>query len=261
MSVSLPGRAPDFSIVWPADGTYGEGDPLPIGSGVELLVDTSSGDTASYVIGTDSFGKYLTSPGLRTSLSAMVPPTRDDLVDAVVARFRASTETPITGRILTASGTFRHPFSAASDITKMTFPPSAPPVHRSEAYAGGVRAVQPETAPSTHYREIRARVSAENLSVEWLDPTIGPGTGEFVVEPHGSPLTLHFNEPGTLLVTESTKIYGFDLWNELEQAATGMWSVRQRQTLTGNAGGWPLRQRQNAGATGTWPLRQRQNGT
>lgn len=41
----------------------------------------------------------------------------------------------------------------------------------------------------------------------------------------------------------------------------GMWNLRQRQSLTGNAGGWPLRQRQNGGATGSWPLRQRQTGT
>lgn len=37
----------------------------------------------------------------------------------------------------------------------------------------------------------------------------------------------------------------------------GMWSLRQRQTLTGNAGGWPLRQRNNGAASGSWPLRQR----
>lgn len=42
---------------------------------------------------------------------------------------------------------------------------------------------------------------------------------------------------------------------------SGMWNLRQRQSLTGNAGGWPLRQRQNGGATGSWPLRQRQTGT
>ncbi len=41
----------------------------------------------------------------------------------------------------------------------------------------------------------------------------------------------------------------------------GMWNLRQRQSLTGNAGGWPLRQRQTGGATGSWPLRQRQTGT
>jgi len=40
----------------------------------------------------------------------------------------------------------------------------------------------------------------------------------------------------------------------------GMWSVRQRQTPSGNTGGWPLRQRHNGGATGSWPLRQRQAG-
>lgn len=42
---------------------------------------------------------------------------------------------------------------------------------------------------------------------------------------------------------------------------SGMWNLRQRQSLTGNAGGWPLRQRQTGGATGSWPLRQRQTGT
>lgn len=42
---------------------------------------------------------------------------------------------------------------------------------------------------------------------------------------------------------------------------SGMWGLRQRQSLAGNAGGWPLRQRQTGGATGTWPLRQRQTGT
>lgn len=36
--------------------------------------------------------------------------------------------------------------------------------------------------------------------------------------------------------------------------------LRQRQTPAGNPDGWPLRARQNAGATGSWPLRQRQTG-
>lgn len=40
----------------------------------------------------------------------------------------------------------------------------------------------------------------------------------------------------------------------------GMWNVRQRQSLAGNAGGYPTRQRQNGGATGSWPHRQRQTG-
>lgn len=40
---------------------------------------------------------------------------------------------------------------------------------------------------------------------------------------------------------------------------SGAPSVRQRQTLDATVGGWPLRQRQNGGATGTWPLRQRGN--
>jgi len=43
--------------------------------------------------------------------------------------------------------------------------------------------------------------------------------------------------------------------------SSGMWATRQRQTLPGTVGGWPLRQRQNGNATGSWPLRQRQTGT
>lgn len=38
----------------------------------------------------------------------------------------------------------------------------------------------------------------------------------------------------------------------------GVRYLRQRQTLTANNGSWPLRQKQNGGATGSWPLRQRQ---
>ena len=40
---------------------------------------------------------------------------------------------------------------------------------------------------------------------------------------------------------------------------TGVWRVRQRQSLAG-ADGWPVRQRQHGGASGSWPLRQRQSG-
>lgn len=44
---------------------------------------------------------------------------------------------------------------------------------------------------------------------------------------------------------------------EIPQAATGMWRLRQRQSLPGTDS-WPLRQRQNGGHTGSWPLRGRQ---
>jgi len=41
---------------------------------------------------------------------------------------------------------------------------------------------------------------------------------------------------------------------------TSAWGLRQRQTPAGGPDGWPLRARQNAGATGSWSLRHRQNG-
>lgn len=44
------------------------------------------------------------------------------------------------------------------------------------------------------------------------------------------------------------------------RSSEGMWNVRQRQTLGGNSGGWPTRQRQNGGATGAYSVRQRQTG-
>lgn len=44
------------------------------------------------------------------------------------------------------------------------------------------------------------------------------------------------------------------------KSPSGMWNTRQRQTASGNAGGWPLRQRHNGGVTGSHPLRQRQTG-
>jgi hypothetical protein len=40
---------------------------------------------------------------------------------------------------------------------------------------------------------------------------------------------------------------------------TGMWRLRQRQSLVGSDG-WPLRQRQQGKHSGSWPLRQRQRG-
>lgn len=45
----------------------------------------------------------------------------------------------------------------------------------------------------------------------------------------------------------------------LTPQVTGVWPLRQRQSLAG-APGWPLRQRQSGGATGSWALRQRQRG-
>lgn len=56
------------------------------------------------------------------------------------------------------------------------------------------------------------------------------------------------------------RLYRYDIWNGIAAPTKGMWGMRQRQSLAGNAGGWPLRQRQNGGATGSWPLRQRQTG-
>lgn len=46
----------------------------------------------------------------------------------------------------------------------------------------------------------------------------------------------------------------------LPSTAVGMWTTRQRQTLTGNAGGWATRQRGTGSANGGWPLRHRQTG-
>lgn len=62
-------------------------------------------------------------------------------------------------------------------------------------------------------------------------------------------LTVHSGETHFVTVTNTVTFPG------------GLWGLRQRQSLAGNAGGWPLRQRQNGGATGSWPLRQRQTGT
>lgn len=63
---------------------------------------------------------------------------------------------------------------------------------------------------------------------------------------------------------EATRLYQGPrfrfLFDEPVVTTKGAWGLRQKQVLAGNAGGWPLRQRQNGGATGTWPLRQRQTG-
>lgn len=52
---------------------------------------------------------------------------------------------------------------------------------------------------------------------------------------------------------------GLSVFRYATTSGTGLWLLRQRQTLPG-AGSWPLRQRQHGGATGSWPLRQRQRG-
>jgi len=62
--------------------------------------------------------------------------------------------------------------------------------------------------------------------------------------------------------------YSLDVWcddrddwlDPLPRESQTQWTTRQRQTSSGNAGGRPLRQRQNAGQTGGYPGRQRQNG-
>lgn len=69
------------------------------------------------------------------------------------------------------------------------------------------------------------------------------------------------NASGTIVPISATASYRPPRYRFVyPDTLSGLWLTRQRQTATGNAGGWPLRQRSNGGMTGAWNLRQRQTG-
>jgi len=111
-------------------------------------------------------------------------------------------------------------------------------------------------------------VATGTVSAVGAGSLVEPGVVTFSVDPDDLEqliLLRGTSDPDLNVIVSNmafTRVVTWDDYRYIFDApqGNGMWTRRQRQTLSGNTGGWPLRQRHNGGATGSWPLRQRQAG-
>lgn len=246
MSITLPSRAPDYTIQFPADGVYAPGTELQMGGGLALA-------GTEFTVDTDGRGQHILIEDDPFSLGGLMlvgaPPTLPD-VDEVYVRARFYFEA----------------FFPAGNVDDLEF-------GTGNAYIS----IGQRTVPNRYYmgvgygsdfeifyttdiyieRRLAIKPGIALAEIEISDPDT---TGSILEDSWSiSPASVTASDWPAYLFTRNNvntpRIYAFDIWNGVADPAAGMWKARQRQNPAGNTGGWPTRHRQNAGDTGGWATR------
>ena len=256
MAVSLPSRAPDHEIIWPAtDGVYAA---VELTGG--LVFSERNPSRPGLEVGTDARGRYLAIPaGFRvaTMVADVSGTPAGDRASMAAGWVESYTPGPHSVE------DFNHdhrvditgPWFTMTERWAWSIPPHGG--DRLWWYRAGIDG--PDSGRfdvQFTSRKFRAeRGAGQSYSVE--DPASGPP------QSHD-----YSNTPGSVVATvpsqislyrpydtdPSPRLYRADFWYDL-LPHTGMWSTQQVGTSGGTSGGWPLKH----GTTGSWPLSHRNN--
>ena len=263
MTVTLPSRDPDYELVIPSSGTgIDEITYDGVIGGITIPADVGTVDT-----GTDGTGDYITPASGTTTARFTLSGIYDEFPG--VTQFAVELRCEFVRLGGPSDGNASVVFWAGGSRIRMFDRPGVPLV-TAIPWSNDVQTLNTSWASgggTTGYRRIAWVDTFPTLDITTDEPYAGAGTGVDIPVSNptgvtelgaGSPWFLQFDQG----LYHEIRCYGARIWIGPDDTpmSAGLWGLRQRQTLSGNAGGWPLRQRQNGGHTGSWTLRQRQTG-
>jgi len=266
MAISIPGRAPDYGLQLPPQGVYSgdiEDFSIPVGGGVNI---TRYPTTDAMWVEGGAYGDYLRASGFAPSMFYKDP-------DAPAP---ASSPGVVTMRIVSTLADYSFGWIGGGWALYFT---------DADWNYGTITYLEPNNSASPRVYRFIVSYMDVNESLYFQDPQndirltfsqVPGGETEIRLASSGVPTSgpledsgyqfpliqaplSNFVHAGMTAYPQITGfgLYAFDIWNGSGVKPASFMSLRQRQTLTANTGSWPLRQKQNGGASGSWPLRQR----
>lgn len=254
--MTLPVRAPDYEIIWPAvDGEY---DELEMTGGVHFEDSLGTG----FIVGTDERGRYLATPPGAGSffLSITTDPTDSEVQSfaaQVVAVLPMDSSSEGDGQNVAVG---MGPNSVVLTASHLSVPTGRVWVSSVWVTSDGHSEQRPTGFADNQWSARRGQPIQWSLSDPYAgagSPESGEGNAPEAIYA-GPPTSISMERDFSMLGLPSARLYAVNVWVNFPPG--GMWHSRQRQNAAGNAGGLPSRRRQNGGYAGGYPSRRRQTG-